>query len=189
MSKAPSEPDLNELWSGLTIWSRNRLAGLHSAGYTPYLAGGITLLLLLFLWSRPTTSASIARVIAEDKRISREELGTLGSGASASERAAAIRRYCARADKQSMGDCPPRFQVIYKEHVRAWGQASNVVDALPDGLIDGLWTGFINSITRGEMDGGLSRMETSLAQEGKRIQDTWHEVIMMAAEHGVAPSD
>lgn len=140
-------------------------------------------------WSWPTTKTAIKRVIKEDRRISREEVGSLSAQATPSERAAAIRRYCDKAEHQDMAGCPPKFQVAYKDHVRAWRAASAVVDSLPDGFLDGFWTGLFNSITRGELDGGLARMEGQFGDAGKGVSNSWHEVSLIAAEYGVVPSD
>ncbi len=193
MEKEPATPTLQEAFSGLSLWFQSQLRKLSTTAWPLYVVGGVAFVALACWFLVGSTSrrqaSAIRHVIAEDKSLSQQYIGVLTAESTPSQIAEAIRAYCVRANQVDLAECPPKFQVSYKDHLRAWGEAASAIDELPDGIFSGLWQGFLNSITRGEVDGGMSRYENSLSQASQRIAATWKDVQYVAAEHGVPPTE
>jgi hypothetical protein len=131
------------------------------------------------------TRNAILRVIRAD-----EELGSkrdsLPSNATPSQIAAEIVNYCSALERLDMSDCPADFRVAYRHHMTAWREVQGAVQQMPDGFVDGVFMGAINSLIRGEMDGGMGRMQGDLQRGLEKVQSTWFEVEKIGANYGAA---
>jgi hypothetical protein len=128
---------------------------------------------------------AIKRVINLDKQYA-SSLKQLPPNSTASQYAWGIGRYCDAAEAMDMADCPADFVVAYRQHLRAWRAAQQAIAQLPDGLLEGLWMGFLNGLG-GEMDGGQQRLSGAVGSAQERVRVTWEEVERIAAKHDVAP--
>jgi hypothetical protein len=131
------------------------------------------------------TQRAITRVFVADRQYSKDTVGTLPNDGYPSQIASAIGAYCLSAEQMDTSDTPPRFQVAYKQHLRAWREMQVAIAQLPDGLLAGVFAGAFNRLLRGELDGGAGRFEGSVLAAQERIRSTWEEVERIAAEHGV----
>lgn len=68
-----AEPQLGDITSSLALWVKHQCVRNHSAGYTPYVAGGFILVLLAFFYfsnrSGSSEANAIRSVIVEDARL------------------------------------------------------------------------------------------------------------------------
>jgi hypothetical protein len=128
---------------------------------------------------------AILRVLRADQELTRQR-DALPPGATPSKIAWAIGRYCDDLERLDMSDCPADFRVAYRHHVGAWREARAAIAKLPDDIFEGVFMGAMNSILRGELDGGASRLEGDVKRSLERVRDTWIEVEKIGARYGAA---
>jgi hypothetical protein len=98
----------------------------------------------------------------------------------------AIGRYCDDLERLPMADCPAEFRVAYRHHAGAWREAQAAIQRLPGDFFQGVLTGAMNSILRGELDGGASRLEGEVKRCLERVRDTGIDVEKTGARYGAA---
>jgi len=128
---------------------------------------------------------AILRVFEEDSVFSKKK-ENLPPNSSPSQIAWAVGGYCTEMERINMLDCPPDFRVAYKHHTTAWREAHAAIQQLPDSFLGGVFMGAMNSVLRGEIDGGQSRLEGGLKTALMRVRTTWEEVERIGAKYGVA---
>lgn len=131
------------------------------------------------------TKAAILRVLQADKVLAQKR-DSLPPNATPSQIAWVISEYCNDLERLEMSDCPADFRVAYRHHLGAWREAVAAIKQLPDGILEGLFTGAMNSLLRGESDGGTARLEGSVQRALERVRDTWIEVEKIGARYGAA---
>lgn len=144
--------------------------------------GGLIGLLAISGGSKTSEQAAIQRILDADHELSTANV----VGSTPSEIANGVRVYVSKANALDMNECPADFKLAYRRHVKAWSRAGNAIDELPDGIVDAVFIGAINSLLRGELDGGQSRLEGGLAAADNEIRETWYAVEDIALSHGVA---
>jgi hypothetical protein len=129
------------------------------------------------------TKQAIERVLKADEKMS-SVVKNLQAHTPPSQLAAAIGTYCDAAEKMESSDCPADFRVAYRQHMRAWRDAQVAVKQLPEDFLEGVFTGLLNAILRGETDGGGKRLEGDLKNAIERVRTTWEEVEKIGAKYG-----
>ena len=134
------------------------------------------------------TKQAILFILREDKRIHEAtiEQQLRRSDATPSQLAQAIANYCAQAEALNLSSCPADFRVAYRHHIHAWRKVQAAVQELLDGFLEGVFIGFFNSLLRGELDGGVSRLLSNVENAEKQVEATWMEVEKIAAKYGAA---
>jgi hypothetical protein len=131
------------------------------------------------------TKQAILRVFRADQQL-HKKLDALPPKSTPSQLAWAVGNYCDDLGKLEMNDCPADFRVAYRTHVGAWREVQAAIKQLPDGFLEGVLMGAMNSVLRGEVDGGTARLEGGLQRSIDRIRDTWIDVEKIGAKYGVA---
>jgi hypothetical protein len=142
--------------------------------------------------SEPTPAAqaekdrqAILRVLRADQELAKRRR-ELPPDATPSQIAWAVGRYCDELERLDTSDCPADFRVAYRHHAGAWREAQAALAKLPDGVLEGVLTGAMNALLRGELDGGAGRLEGELKRSLERVRDTWIEVEKVGARYGAA---
>ena len=78
--------------------------------------------------------------------------------------------------------CSPHFRAIYLEYLNALGEWEILYNQVPHSVLDGFNKGLKNFFTRGEIDGGLIRMQNGSDALNKRLSDIDNRLIMAADE-------
>jgi hypothetical protein len=131
------------------------------------------------------TKAAIERVFRADDKLAKER-ERLPPKATPSQIAWSFGVYCDALERLDTADCPADFRVAFGQHIRAWREAQVALQQLPDGFLEGLLMGALNSVLRGENDGGTSRLEGELKRTIERVRTTYEEVEKIGAKYGVA---
>lgn len=134
---------------------------------------------------RSKSKNSILRVIKADLELTRQHQN-LPPNATPSQVAWSVGQYCDRLERLDMSDCPADFRVAYKHHIRAWRDTQVALKQLPDCFLEGVFMGAMNSLLRGETDGGQRRLELGLNQALERVRITWENVETTGAKYGAA---
>jgi hypothetical protein len=129
---------------------------------------------------------AILAILKEDDRIGKAMQGKIGEDATPSQVAQAINSSCSQAEALDLSKCPAEFRVAYKQHLRAWRDAQAAVQQLPDGFLEGVFMGAMNSLLRDESDGGQKRLEGDLKRAIERVRTSWEEVEKSGAKYGAA---
>lgn len=129
--------------------------------------------------------AAILRVFDADAALAKKR-EALPPKASPSQVAWAVSNYCTELERINMSDCPADFRVAYKHHMTAWRETLAAIQQLPDGFLEGVFMGAMNSVLRGEADGGQSRLEGGFQAALTRVRTTWEEVERIGAKYGAA---
>jgi hypothetical protein len=69
-----------------------------------------------------------------------------------------VRERYGMAANQSTAGCSPEFVAAYKNYLRAFYDLVLVRESLPTSTVDQMIMGAMNSLTRGELDGGMTRI-------------------------------
>lgn len=147
------------------------------------LALGLSCLLAAGCGKAAQTKQAILRVFKADTELSLKR-ESLPADASTTQVAQAIEQYCTELERLDMSDCPADFRVAYVQHIRAWRETRAAVEQLPSGFLTGFFMGAVNSLLRGEIDGGQGRMEGALKGALERVRITWEEVERVGAKYG-----
>ncbi len=142
---------------------------------------GVSGIALLLGKSSSTEDESILAVLEKDE--------ALGAHVVAEDRDGLIHSltvYTNAASRIDLTGCPPDFRVAYRRHIHAWEKVAIAAAELPKGVLDAFLMGAINSVLRGESDGGLGRIESTLNQALKDVETSWYQVEDVALGHGVA---
>jgi hypothetical protein len=131
------------------------------------------------------TKQAILRVLGQDQQLAKKRK-TLPPKSTPTQIAWGVGQYCDELDRLDMSDCPADFRVAYTQHIRAWREAESAIQRLPDSFLQGVLMGAMNSILRGETDGGQSRLEGELKHALERVRMTWEEVERVGAKYGAA---
>jgi hypothetical protein len=97
--------------------------------------------------------------------------------------ARAMGEFCEELERQPMAGCPRDFQVAVEHNIRAIRDAQAILRRCPNGFLEGMAMGAANYLGRGEMDGGLGRLEKEVQAALDRIQDTSNDVERIAAKY------
>lgn len=125
------------------------------------------------------------RVLLADQQLAKQR-DALPPDATPAQIAWGIGRYCDDLERLPVADCPADFRVAYRHHLGAWREAQAAIAKLPDGFFEGVFMGAMNSVLRGERDGGTSRLEGEVRRSLERVRDTWIEVEKTGARYGAA---
>ena len=131
------------------------------------------------------TKVVVLRVLQADRQLSKR-FEALPPNTTPSQFAWAVGMYCDGLERLEMSDCPADFRVAYRHHVQAWRETQAALKQLPDGFLEGLFMGAMNSFLRREQDGGVARLEGGLQRAMERVRDTWIEVEKTGAKYGAA---
>jgi hypothetical protein len=128
---------------------------------------------------------AVRRVLLADRELAWKR-DAIPPGATPSQVAWAVGRYCDDLERLDTSDCPADVRVAYRHHAGAWREAEAAIRQLPEDFLDGLLKGAANSVLRGEPDGGLGRLEGGVRRSLERFRDTRIEVEKVAARYGAA---
>lgn len=78
--------------------------------------------------------------------------------------------------------CSPNFRAIYLEYLNALSEAEILYNQVPHSVLDACNKGLRNFFTRGEIDGGLTRMQNDSDALNKRVSDIDNRLRMAADE-------
>lgn len=141
---------------------------------------------LLVKTNAERTKEAILSILKEDRRIGDATLRRLGGDSTPSKVAQAVGDYCAQAEALDMSACPADFRVAYRHYIAACRELQKAIQELPDGFLEAVLMGIINSVLRGERDGGLSRLSDKIEGAVKQVEATWMEVENIGAKYGAA---
>ena len=80
----------------------------------------------------------------------------------------AVLQVYSEASRISLCGCSPEFRRDFVDLINALGEFYQAVDAMPDGHFDAIIRVLSNAV-RGELDGGVSRMENNLIRARARL--------------------
>jgi hypothetical protein len=80
--------------------------------------------------------------------------------------------------------CPRDFRDAFMRHGDAWEGFAAQLAQQPQGTVDALWMGFVNSLG-GELDGGTRRLTDVHNASADAVRRSWQEVRHVAADHDV----
>jgi hypothetical protein len=131
------------------------------------------------------TKQAILRVLRADEQLAKKR-DSLPPNATPSQISWAIGEYRKELGRLDMSDCPPDFRVAYRHHISAWGDAEAAIKQVPEGFLEGVFVGAMNSLLHGEIDGGGRRLEGNIKRELECVRDSWFEVEKIGAKYGAA---
>lgn len=100
-----------------------------------------------------------------------------------SQYALAMGQFCDALERLDMSDCPNDLEVACKQNIRAIRDGQAVLQQFPESFLEGVASGAMNYLVRGEPDGGLSRLEEEVQRALERIRVTSENVENIAAKY------
>ncbi len=128
---------------------------------------------------------AISKVMDQDIEL-KKELQSISKDNSPSQVAGIIERYCHSLQKLDIADCPAKFKVALRHYINALKNFVEELQKLPNDPVEAVVMGFFNGLFRGEVDGGLGRLENNFKQAFSKVTTTWEELERVAAQYGVA---
>lgn len=132
------------------------------------------------------TKAAILRVLQAQQDLAMKVKDSLPPKLKPSRCASAIGEYCNALERLEMSDCPADFRVAFRHYVGALREEQAALKQLGDSLLEVVFMGAMNTLLRGEKDGGTARLVGGLRRAEERERDTWIEVEKIAARYGAA---
>jgi len=136
------------------------------------------------IWCIPgcdKSATSVESVLVQDHAISKQAAGYLQQGSTLPDTVAWVVQSMSAIDTMA---CPPDFREAYARHLFAWKQLSDQIRSEPQTFLQGFGMGILNEVTRGELDGGESRIADAHDQCVQAVKTTWGEVEALAARYG-----
>lgn len=124
--------------------------------------------------------SAMEAVMAKDRELSARQRTRVSEGAKPAD---AIATYASAVKNLDMSQCPSEFREAYLRHANAWQDMAAQLAKEPDGVVEGVLQGFLNSLG-GEFDGGAARMQRERDSRYQSIKSTWVEVEAIAVRHG-----
>lgn len=128
---------------------------------------------------------AISRVMDKEIKL-KKEIQNSSENLTPSQRIEMLKQYCDNFQKLDISDCPANFKIALKHYMSALQNFLEEIQKLPTSFAEGFVMGFFNKLLRGELDGGISRLENNFKQALNRVNTTWEEVEKIAAQYGVA---
>lgn len=193
---SPSQPSKAPLLG--SVWFKLSLLGC--GGIIAVLLAGLLVIGIILVTQRPVSSGSekqvsrepsnevairtaIERVFAGDHVVSTHLKGLVTAETKPAE---AIAAYATGLRAIDTAECPPEFREAYSRHASAWEAFALQLANEPQSFGEGVLQGLFNAMG-GEMDGGVNRMQRDRDARFQKLEETWGEVLAIAARYGAKP--